>query len=396
MTTGTVGAEGASGGWMAALSRILSGAGDTMRENPDMFRMLGLAAGKGLAGDNPLLNNMADLGLGMQKMKSYKDSSAKFLDMLTGLPEGGKFSFDPKGGAKLTLSNMKDMTSILEGDPLDANTPLGSLTGTSGSTPAVSTEGAGKSTLNPPSAGETQPKEKTGLRSFSLNDLAGMTPEDFNSAMTMASKFDTLMNPKSTHFPVPIPGIGYVTEEVWKSMPDKEKNYALYVDMARKMGDEGIMDRVAFDQMDPTEQGKFIEELIDSPEKKKMYEWMKGVEADSDMKSIARLIQESKVKSDMVAYDDISSPEYIDKINKQLDSQLLTNIDRYEKDPNARGRDALKSYVNGLRGAGMTVQPSRKDIKDTDKVVELIVTSSETGLSKTIKFPLEQFKYNKE
>lgn len=383
MTTGTTGAA-SGGGWINSLTDMLSGAKDKLAENPDMLRWVALNAAKGFGAGNPFLEGMADTGMGMQRTKSSMGLMEK---LLSGMPEGGQFKYSPEKGANITLP-AESMAKALSGDPLDINTSMADLgVDTSKAIKPLSTEGAGTSTVNPT---QSQQGQGLGLSDFSLNDLAGMTPEDFNSAMDMAAKFKELTTPKSSdRFPVPIPGIGYVTPEIWKTMPDKEKNYALYVDMAMKLGDDDIMDRREFDQMTPTEQGKFVAELRDSKELRETYEWMQGVEAVPIMKSLARLQQEQVVAAGMEPYREISTVKFLEDINKELNSDF-TRVLEYQVNPQQKVEDAFGLIISKVEASGGTVRPKGK-FKDTDKVIPLIVEFP-NGETREIKFRPEYFK----
>lgn len=201
-----------------------------------------------------------------------------FGDMLKGnVPEGGKITMD-KDGMKLnvpsTLYNKK--TGEINMGALDEPGSIGNMEagGPSGIDPSIMSK-----LLNPSSS---QP-------SISASDLAGLSTTDISNALSGALNIEGLKQKRQTDlvdmiyklalskkalegepldqpYPIAVPGVGQVSVRQWQGLPDNQKQYAAYVNIAKKLGDKDILSYEDFvNTFDKTEREKFLRAAMEDP-----------------------------------------------------------------------------------------------------------------------------------
>jgi hypothetical protein len=147
--------------------------------------------------------------------------------------------------------------------------------------------------------------------------------------------------------PIEVPGVGPVTLDVWKSLPADEKSYALAVHQAKLLGDDSFMSKEAWAKLQPTEQGKFLQELIDNPELKDIKIDIAKAGATTIGDVVGRESAKAKVKSK--AY--FSDPKGLVKdVQAHINSEEVQNkLFEYVADPKTRAIETARAAENFIR-----------------------------------------------
>ena len=166
-------------------------------------------------------------------------------------------------------------------------------------------------------------------------NLVGLTPEHINSAMKLKMMQDQLagedirnrldviktiqdLQPEQP-FPIPVPGLGPVPVDVWRALPDDQKEYAAYVHQARSVGDTDIMSFKEFiSEFEPHERIKFLEQLSERPELKALEEDLRSRSATKISISPYKRSFESRLGS---TAGEILSPDRYATIRKRLEQE---------------------------------------------------------------------------
>jgi hypothetical protein len=139
--------------------------------------------------------------------------------------------------------------------------------------------------------------------------------------------------------PYTVPGIGRVTNRQFQALPDNEKNYSIY---ATALGPNvKPMSRKEFDKMEPTAQGKFLNELMSDP--KKMAAEIKLRQSGATaINTFDQGIQRGKA----AAITDVTAPDFVSNIIKDLsksdDWDYSSEIKRFATENKVSSSDAKK------------------------------------------------------
>ena len=242
-------------------------------------------AGGDIAAGEPIgknVNQITQQNIAAQNKAKLNQTYMKMLkDILAG---GGKVNLD-KDKTKI------DMPSAMLGG---TGSELNVLGGISGNT-ELAQEGSAlpggsgvdwASILNPSSS-----------PAISGADLAGLTPQDISQALSDAVGVETLKGKRVSDladmiyreevdrpykqaltekarregsldeiFPVEVPNVGKVTQRQWNALPTKDKEYALFVNTSKKLGDEDILSKSEFENLEPSEREQFLRAAMKDPE----------------------------------------------------------------------------------------------------------------------------------
>ena len=270
-------------------------------------------AGGALAGGQPVapaLNQITQQNIGAQSQaalnKRYMGMISK---MLSGeqIPEGGKVIHSEKG------TDIK----IPKG--------MGTLGGQGDSGFSTMPGSAQQGTINPFSP--SQP-------GVSAADLAGLGPQDVSRALSGALNVEALkqqsiarsikareVDPLSKAFPIPHPEVGTMTLRQWNALPADEKEFAAYVQTAKKLGAPAEeLTRRFFSSLEPTEREKITRAAMKDPT---LMAAMKELSAAGATKisigeKVAGKVAEKKALGKLKGQLYFSDPDWIDDVNEYI------------------------------------------------------------------------------
>lgn len=312
--------------------------GGGLLDNPMLIQYLA-AAGSDLLSGNPIGQNVNQVTMQNLASQNY----AKLLGDMLG--NGGKLSMDKDN------ATLKFPTNAIGG-----GVGGGANGGSSGETIGAgvgSTPGTVNPSSNPTTPSATNPTQDPRLLAMmagilnptssplniSAANLAGLTPNDINSALGVKSSieaaegkrvsdyFDNLykvalinqatspkpQDPLDQSFPINVPNVGSVTLRQWKELPTDQQQYAAYVHEANRLGDSDIMSKQEFDLMKPTDKERFLRSAIKDP---KLFEAAKQLaEAGSTKVDIGTQTSE-RIKATQKA--NIEGPGYAAKVIADL------------------------------------------------------------------------------
>ena len=313
---------------------------------------------------------------------------AKLLSKLLGSDES-KGTFSNKG-LNLTIPASELKSGAFLGD-----NPLGNpLSTTSTQTQALtsSSSPAPSPSINPNQMGVVNPFAGSPLRNISASDLAGLTTQDLSTILSGALSVEQLKQKKVSDvidsmykqaqiskmekgdsldqaFPVDVPGVGKVTHRQWSTMPDKEKQYALFVNMAKQLGDKDIMSKEEYesyvDSLKPNERTRFLKDLLKDP---KLMQAEKSLrQAGATNISLDTKLTEKKAMSDVETRNYFAKGEHITDLNKHMEKADFANVpgkagsaEYIANVANAKANEGInfiKSKI--LAGGGTLAAPTR-------------------------------------
>ena len=232
-------------------------------------------------------------------------------DPTTDIPEGGKVTYDAKG---MTLN-------------MPTGAPGGRVAGTIAPTaPAaptptptgVITDDIRKQYINPlPSPLDV-----------SSASLVGLTPQDVSRALTGAINVESLrqtvferraaradVDPLDRLHPVRVPGVGQVTNRQWTNLPVEVREYSIYVNAAKNLGDTDIMTKREWEMTDPTEKERFTRAVMADPELMKAAKELMppGVSITLEGK-----LREARGREEVKAQAKVMAPDFYQSVQEDL------------------------------------------------------------------------------
>ena len=346
---------------------------------------------------------------------------AKMLKQLLG-PDGTKATLS-NAGINLTIPKETEMfKSLLSGGGENWFSEDKSLMRTpSVNIPSLtqpSAESGVSSYLNP--FAESQPN--TPNLNFSMGDLAGLSPQDIVAALGIKQSQDELKNktiaqmteadyrnklmenltseieartPKfeipgvgkvnasqyiewqklekegalDKPFPIQVPGIGQVTLRQWAALPDPDRQYAIAVSQAAKLGDETFMSKDDWLATRPTEKENFIREAMRDPALMKAAERL----AKAGANNFGDKIAEKKAISELQGQDYFNNPNWTEDVDKQMQSfdKNQAWLIPEEQRPLAKAKAKVKAIEDKILAGGGTVQSVAMD-KDGKTMIWIV------------------------
>ena len=234
------------------------------------------AAGQDIQAGRPLGANVNQVTQQNIAAQNY----AKLLKKM--LESGGKVSMDKDKVSINYPVNAADGAFNPLGSSGQAGTP-GLASGDRGTT------GENLAKLNAPSTNATlggnlsAPNPSSSPLDIPASDLAGLTPQDISDALGFRMKAEELgqqkiadamrymvaqqkLNQPETQYPIPVPGVGAVTETQWKELPAETRAYAAYVYQSKKANPtEPVMSLTEFKKISPDTQIQYLKALQDDP-----------------------------------------------------------------------------------------------------------------------------------
>lgn len=319
--------------------------------NPMLYYLLAGMGGKlgGKGSWQEALGAMTQQGIAAKSQKSLEEERMEMVrkmlsgDPSTNIPTGASVTYGDKG---MTL---KMPTVGAPEEPAASPAPAG-----------VITDDIRKQYINPlPSPLDT-----------SSASLAGLTPQDVSRALTGAVSVEslrqTMLNrraeiaklyggPLEQLYPIQVPGVGQVTHRQWTNLPAEEKEYAIYANAAKNLGDTDIMSREDWKMTEPTERERFIRAAMKDP---KLMEAAKEVaEAGAMRLTLGDKLEEVKAKAGLKGQLYFKDPKWTSDVEKHISSEDVQNeLIQYEPGSaemiDAKARQKIKFIEDKISAGG--------------------------------------------
>lgn len=334
-------------------------------QNKLFLQYLSGAGGAIAAGQSPApaLGAITQQNIGAQ---SQAGLNKRYMDMLSGvlsggeIPPGWKLARDEKG-TKLDIP----ASSSAMGAPASAGI-IGSM---ESSTPAGSPAMPDLSqlgTVNP--FVSSQP-------GISAADLAGLGPQDVSRALAGATGVEALRqrsianmlsarDPLSRDYPIPHPEAGVMSHRMWQSLPAEEKEFAAYVQTAKRLGAPAEeLTRRFFSSLEPTEREKFVRAAMEDPTMMAAAKELSraGATRVSIGEKIAGKVAEKKALGRLKGQLYFGDPKWIDDIDKRLGSEdiqrdIFMEAQRTGGDPELMKAEKAVKFIEDKISVGGTIQ----------------------------------------
>jgi hypothetical protein len=197
---------------------------------------------------------------------------------------------------------------------------------------------------------------------ISSANLAGLTPENISSALQMKMMQDEagqkgIMNrleimkalqgfmPKEI-FPIEVPGLGYVTLDIWKDLPPDLQQYAAY--RYQELAHGGTPDDYEkfITDFGPHERIQFLQQLAENPE-------LMGIEKDLRASSATNInlspYDQTSQRERAKQQTSVMAPDFVPKLRKEvsesIDARSITDMKEREGFINQKVKDLLKEQV---------------------------------------------------
>jgi len=369
-----------------------------------------------LAGAGQDLSEGKPIGTNVNKITQQNISAqnyAKLMDKALG-SDDTKMTLSNKGiNLSIPTSELKG-GSFLGDNPLSQN-PVQNTT----VQPITSTS------TTPSQLGTVNPFVGSQLGNLSASDLAGLSPQEISSVFSTAMNVENLkqkrisdiadslykqkqmehidsqirkegrekIDPLEQEFPISVPGLGRVTNRQWSSLPDKDKQYALFVSKAKQLGDGDIMSKEEYgaylESMKPNERVQFLNELIKNPKLMSVEKSLR--QAGATNISLDSKLTEKKAMSELSGQLYFNDPKWtgeIDKHMKEVDIQAKGKAgsqefkDNYRK---AKMKEKIGFIEGKIVGGGGTIDKVRKEGK-----IGIWTVKWPSGDTKEIKYALDE------
>lgn len=306
----------------------------------------------------PALDKITQQTIGAQSQAGMNKQYMEMLrKMLSGeeVPMGGKVTHDEKG-TKLEIP--KGIGAM--GTP---GAPAQNL-------PVMSGQIGQMDTINP-----FVPSQQ----SASAADFAGLGPQDVSRALTGATgvealrqqsisnllrTYETFHGPLEQDFPVKVPmgpdGIPTtVSLREWQALPQDERDYALFVQTSKKLGDADIMSRREFEMLEPTERERFVRQAMEDP--KLMAATKELATAGATKISIGERVSEKLALGKLKGQLYFSDPKWTSDIEKHLGSEdmqrkIFMESQKEGGDPELMRAEETISFIERKISVGGTIQ----------------------------------------
>ena len=205
-------------------------------------------------------------------------------------------------------------------------------------------------------------------------DLAGLGPQDVSRALSgavnvEALKQQTIANlisarePLEERFPIALPGVGAVSLRQWKTLPQSERDYALFVHESKRLGDTDIMTRREFEMLEPTERERFVRAAMKDPKLKAATKELAtaGATRISIGEKVAGKVAEKKALGKLKGQLYFSDPKWLDDIDERLGGEdiqrkVFMESQKEGGDPGLmEAKEAIK-FIEGKISVGGTIQ----------------------------------------
>lgn len=279
--------------------------------------------------------------------------------------DGNKFKFDldmsSAGGGGLSGANLSDANKR----------------------EAIALMGAGSQTPTtqpqPQSQPSTRPSTPNPLASLSGADLAGLTPEMISQALQFKmgaeqmgqQEYNDYINnlykmgmleaqtapkapsPLDQPFPVEVPGLGQVTNRQWDSLPKEEQEYAIFYNQAKKLGDEDIMTREEYRNLDPTDREQFLRSAMKDPALMEAAVQL----AKAGATTIGEIAGREKAKGELKGQLYFKDPDWVDDLSKHMSSSAVRQkVIQSDNQDLERAKEVVSFIEDKILASGGSIQ----------------------------------------
>lgn len=269
--------------------------------------------------------------------------------LLAGEIPGAKLSADEQG-MKINLPRSAATEALGGGETLK------STAGTSQPT-----------TIQPPSYGASANPFGQGQVGSGNVSLAGLSPSDVTNAFGMMlkgreldmqtynavvdamyksslmKKYGAETRDLSTPFPVEVPGIGQVTRSQWNALTNEDKEYALFVQVAKNIGDTDILSKREWQLLEPTERERFLRAAMDDP---KLMEAARNLaEAQSTKINIGEKVETALALSGISGQKYFNDPKWTSELDKYLESDSVRQEWMFKDNPDKSKAAMIEKFI---------------------------------------------------
>lgn len=252
-------------------------------------------------------------------------SQTSFLQrLLAGEIAGAKLTADDKG-MSINIPKSEATKLMGEGGGLSATQPLSQSQNLQAPSYGVSANpfGQGQADLGNVSLAGLSSNDITNAFGLMLQgrQLDQQTYRNVIDAMykqSLMDKYKAETKDLNTPFPVEVPGIGNVTTKQWNALPREDQEYALFVQVSKKLGDKDIMSKREWQMLEPTERERFLRSAMEDPE---LMSAAKELASSGAMRiSIGEKVNTALAMSKISGEKYFNDPRWIDDIDKYLSS----------------------------------------------------------------------------
>jgi hypothetical protein len=147
-------------------------------------------------------------------------------------------------------------------------------------------------------------------------------------------------------FPIEVPGLGYVSTEIWKALPDEQKEYAAYRHQELAHGGTPLSFQEFITSFEPHERIQFLQQLAENPE-------LMGIEKDLRASSATNInlspYDQTSQRERAKQQTSVMAPDFVPKLRKEvsesIDARSITDMKEREGFINQKVKDLLKEQV---------------------------------------------------
>jgi hypothetical protein len=320
------------------------------------------------AGINPILQGAI---ASQNQIKAQNRMKEELMSKLLGRGADVKSSAD--GKISITAENIDALSKLLSGG---GESGLGTLSGATAQAPAAAPAASATTPATTPATTQPIQNNQESLRILqnllnpssspsevpAYSDLVGLTPEHISSALQMKMMQDEagqkgIMNrleimkalqgfmPEQP-FPIEVPGLGYVSTEIWKALPDEQKEYAAYRHQELAHGGTPLSFQEFITSFEPHERIQFLQQLAENPE-------LMGIEKDLRASSATNInlspYDQTSQRERAKQQTSVMAPDFVPKLRKEvsesIDARSITDMKEREGFINQKVKDLLKEQV---------------------------------------------------
>jgi hypothetical protein len=320
-------------------------------------------------------------------------------------PDGSKGTFD-NTGLTLKIPNTDPMISQLLGggqgqggmslmspEVINSLNPTGQNPDAGLPTPQIGTTqtAGGRPSIANPFAIDQQ---GTSYPELNASDLAGLSPEMIASAFGLAQQAKSvpienayrqaltqqaiaqtenipiqqqlelmkLQKEAALDQPFGIKGPGgmEVSLREWSSLPEKDRNYLVAKHGAEILGDTNFMSQREWEATAPTEQGRFLRDIMLHPAMKKVAMDLKR--AGATTVNLNTKLEEKKAMGDLEGQLYFSDPKWTEDLGKHLNSEDVQNETFTSKTPGrVKAKATVKFIEDKITGGGGKIRDVKMD-----------------------------------
>jgi hypothetical protein len=229
---------------------------------------------------------------------------------------------------------------------------------------------------------------------LTASDLAGLSPDMINAAFGIASKvkdqpLDMAYKRAMTQeamarienipvqqqlemmklqkeaaldksFDIPGPGGMELSLREWQTLPDKDRQYLTAKYGASKLGDDNFMSQREWEETAPTEQGRFLRDIMAHPAMRKVAMDMKR--AGATTVNLNTKLEEKKAMGDLEGQLYFSDPKWTEDLGKHMSSDEVQNEMFTSKEPTkVKAKSTVKFIEDKITGGGGTIRNVKMD-----------------------------------